>query len=71
MQFQIFLHGHEHISWFSSSGEFLKCAAGACYDGSERQNGYSWFVIDLESLAATIHLREYTNQGAGAGEQIA
>jgi predicted MPP superfamily phosphohydrolase len=66
IQFQIFLHGHEHSSWFSASDGHLRCAAGACYNGSERKNGYSWLVIDTESSEIAIHLREYTNEGAGS-----
>jgi predicted MPP superfamily phosphohydrolase len=64
-QFQIFLHGHEHTQWFIPVDGHLRCLAGACYNGSNKQDGFSWILIDQDHCNVTLRLREYTDQGAG------
>lgn len=65
LQFDIYLHGHEHGQWFNNeANKRLKSAAGACYDGSKKPNGYSWLEIDFTTSSGRIYLREYDDKGA-------
>ncbi len=64
--YQVFLHGHYHDSWFNDNYGHLKCSAGACYQSSKLRNGYSWLHINLDSSEAEICLREYNDQGSSS-----
>lgn len=61
--FQLYFHGHEHDQWFNDSNGHLVIEAGACYEGSEKENGYSWVEIDFNKLCGKIYLRKYSDSG--------
>jgi predicted MPP superfamily phosphohydrolase len=63
--FQVFLHGHDHSQWFQESPTHLMIAAGACYQGSIKENAYSWLRLNLHRSKASINLRTYSDKGAG------
>jgi hypothetical protein len=72
MHFNIFLHGHEHSTWFHDMKNHLKSAAGACYCGSSKKgNAYSWIQIDTDSGKSSITFREYTDSGKPAWKAFA
>ena len=58
--FDFYLHGHEHKAWVTSIDKSnVRVAAGACYDRSDRPNGYSFVRLDFESSKAEVWLRAY------------
>ncbi len=63
--FTFALHGHEHLSWVSQIGSHTQIAAGACYERSDKENGYNFVRIDLEAGKGEVFLREYDSQGGG------
>ena len=68
-RFRMFFHGHEHRSWFEDLPQHASLAAGACYQGSEKDNSYSWIQIDFRERQATVFLRTYSDRGAGGWHQ--
>lgn len=63
--FRIHFHGHVHDQWFTDSHRHLKLAAGSCYQGAEKENAYSWLIIDFKNEVCDIHLRKYEEKGEG------
>ena len=65
--FRFFLHGHEHQDWVETSAEgaFTTIAAGACYEGSTRENGYNLVQLDLTTGRGRVFLRRYDATGGG------
>lgn len=64
-QFDIHIHGHEHSQWIVDTNRHLRLAAGACYEGSTKENGYTWISIDFAQKKGHVYLRTYTDDGAG------
>jgi predicted MPP superfamily phosphohydrolase len=64
-KFDIHLHGHDHRAWFDDHIGHLRVAAGPCYAGAQKENGYSWIVIDFDQRDSKIHLRTYSDRGPG------
>lgn len=64
-KFNVFFHGHEHSQWFRDSTGHLRVAAGPCYEGSTKENAYSWFKFDIQAGNARIRLRKYEQKGKG------
>jgi len=64
--FKFILHGHEHTEWVSTGSDgYTRIAAGACYERSDKKNGYNFVRIDLEKGEGEVWLREYDDSGAG------
>jgi len=64
--FRFLLHGHEHKEWAESGDDgFTTIAAGACYDSSDRPNGYSLVRLDPETGHGEVWLRQYDATGGG------
>jgi predicted MPP superfamily phosphohydrolase len=63
--FHLHLHGHTHDQWVTEIEGHLRVAAGPCYEGSSRENSYSWIVLDFGKSLATLHLRDYSRKGVG------
>lgn len=65
--FKFLLHGHEHQEWVESvaDGVFTTIAAGACYDSSDKENGYNLVRLDMETGRAEVFLRRYDKTGGG------
>ena len=58
--FDFHLHGHEHDAWVTElAGGHVRVAAGACYDRSDRENGYNLMRLDFENDKGEISLRRY------------
>ncbi|MEM6453468.1 MAG: metallophosphoesterase, partial [Acidobacteriota bacterium] len=58
--FHLILHGHEHLDWVDEhAGGRATIAAGACYQGSRRPNGYSVIRLDPGKHHVDVHLRRY------------
>lgn len=65
-EFEIVLHGHEHQDWVESNDDGkLVVSAGACYECSWMNNGYSFGYFDLDSRQGGIHLRQWESVGPG------
>ena len=63
-EFAFCLHGHEHQGWVNHlSDGHVRIAAAACYDRSDRENGYSLVRLDLETSKGQVWLREYERYG--------
>lgn len=60
--FNIHYYGHEHDAWYQDMNDHLKVAAGACYQDSEKEKGYSWTKIDFGSQRCELILMEYTEK---------
>ncbi len=72
--FDFHLHGHEHQLWVRPlAGEGnVRIAAGACYDRSDRDNGYNLVRLDFENEKVEVWLRSYeTAAGAWQRREIA
>lgn len=63
--FRIHFHGHVHDQWFTDSHRHLKVAAGSCYQGAEKENAYSWLIMNFKNEVCDIHLRKYEEKGEG------
>lgn len=64
--FAFCLHGHEHQAWVHHSSDgHVRIASAACYDRSDRENGYSFVRIDLDSGSGEVWLRHYDRHGGG------
>ena len=65
-EFPIVLHGHEHQEWVDTNSEGrLVLSAGACYEATWMDNGYSFGYIDLDQREGGIQLREWDSTGRG------
>ena len=63
--FHFHLHGHEHEEWVHHANGHTHIAAGACYDRSDRQNGYNFVQLNLRTGQGTVWLRQYDAHGGG------
>jgi formylglycine-generating enzyme required for sulfatase activity len=64
--FRFLLHGHEHKDWVESGDDgFTTIAAGACYDRSDKENGYNMVRLDTASGSGEVWLRKYDATGGG------
>jgi formylglycine-generating enzyme required for sulfatase activity/predicted MPP superfamily phosphohydrolase len=63
--FQFLLHGHEHQGWVEppEGGGFVTVSGAACYERSDRKNGYNLVRLDLDSGRGEIWLREFKRTG--------
>ncbi|GAB6140385.1 hypothetical protein JCM14076_11140 [Methylosoma difficile] len=65
-EFQVVLHGHEHQEWVEPNYDGkLVISAGACYECSWMQNGYSFGFVDLNNQHGGIYLRQWDSVGRG------
>lgn len=64
-RFRFCLHGHEHDAWVDSTAAHTTIAAGACYQRSDKENGYNWVELDLASGRGAVWLRRYEDRGSG------
>jgi len=64
-KFNVHLHGHEHSQWFIDTSTHLRLEAGACYQGADKENAYSWLKLDFERETADIQCRTYSDRGGG------
>ncbi|MGB8418020.1 metallophosphoesterase family protein [Paraburkholderia sp.] len=66
VEFDVFLHGHEHLQWIQASQDgFVTIAAGAAYEESHRPTGFNLTVYDPSKRAGWSHLRSYDSKGRG------
>ncbi len=63
--FDFHLHGHEHFNWVQQVNEHIRIGAGACYDRSDRENGYNLVRLDIENGKGEVFLRRYDKDGRG------
>jgi len=57
--FRFILHGHEHAEWVTTGSDgYTRIAAGACYEHSDKENGYNLVRLDLETGQGQIWLRK-------------
>ncbi len=65
--FQFVLHGHEHQDWVrcEATTGHTTVSAGACYDRSDRENGYSVVRLDRETGKGEVWLRRFDATGGG------
>lgn len=62
--FDFHLHGHEHQAWVTSlQGGNVRVAAGACYERSDKPNGYNLVRLDLGRRRGEVWLRRYHKAG--------
>ena len=65
-EFPIVLHGHEHQEWVETDSEGrLILSAGACYQATWMNNGYSFGYIDIDQQTGGIQLRQWDSSGRG------
>jgi predicted MPP superfamily phosphohydrolase len=63
--FDFHLHGHEHLGWADAFDHHVRVAAGACYEQSEKENGYSMATILPLAGRGKILFRRYDTTGRG------
>lgn len=63
--FQFHLHGHEHQGWVNISPSHVRIAAGACYESSTQENGYSVVRLFPYEGRGEVFLRRYDKDGGG------
>ncbi|MEM6457418.1 MAG: NACHT domain-containing protein, partial [Acidobacteriota bacterium] len=64
--FHLTLHGHEHKTWVDADADgHATLAAGASFDGSRRENGYSLIELDRADAKVHVHLWAYDADGGG------
>jgi NACHT domain-containing protein/calcineurin-like phosphoesterase family protein len=69
--FKFLLHGHEHQDWVTVEDDgFTTISAAACYDRSDRENGYNLVRLDPESGSGQIWLRQYSKGGGWVARPI-
>ena len=61
--FDFSLHGHEHQEWVTQVANHTRIAAGACYDRSDKSNGYNFVRINLDKGTGEVWLRRYHSSG--------
>ncbi len=66
-KFDFCLHGHEHEEWVvSQTGNgHTMVSASACYQRSDKLNGYNIVRLDLENQTGEVWLRKYSDAGPG------
>jgi len=64
--FRFVLHGHEHSEWvITTTDGHTRIAAGACYERSDKENGYNFVQLNLDTGQGEIWLRKYDPKGGG------
>ena len=65
-EFHFVLHGHEHLQWPEPKLDGgIVISAGACYQSSWLNNGYSFGQIDFDTGARKLFLRRWDDKGRG------
>jgi tetratricopeptide (TPR) repeat protein/predicted MPP superfamily phosphohydrolase len=64
-KFDVRLHGHEHEQWPEVVNGKATISAGACYDRSDRLNGYNITRLLLDERKPEVWLRRYDARGGG------
>lgn len=64
--FPVILHGHEHADWIQvdRDGRVI-ISAGACYQCSWMENGYSFGTLDIDNRLSSVWLRQWDRTGRG------
>jgi tetratricopeptide (TPR) repeat protein len=62
-EFGFSLHGHEHQEWVTQTQSHTRVAAGACYDRSDKANGYNFVSVNLSTGVGNVWLRRYHGRG--------
>lgn len=57
--FLFHLHGHEHDAWVHEGKRHIRIATGACYERSDKENGYNFVRLNLEDRTGEVWLRRY------------
>ncbi len=66
LDYRFLLHGHEHQAWVEpTAGGHTTISAGACYDRSDKENGYNLVRLDTVSGRGEVWLRRYDDTGGG------
>jgi len=65
LDYRFFLHGHEHKGWVYEGKNHIKIASAACYERSDKDNGYNFVKLDLDRGIGEIWLRKYDSSGGG------
>lgn len=64
------LHGHEHNMWVHENVDGpTRISAAACYDRSDRENGYNFVRLNLESGEGKVWLRRFCGDTDEWGER--
>ena len=63
--FDFHLHGHEHQGWVHTQDRHVRIGAGACYESSTKENGYSFGTIFPQEGRGEILFRRYDAAGRG------
>ena len=64
--FRFCVHGHEHDSWVETPNrEHVTIAAAACYERSDKPNGYNIVRLDLDARQGEVWLHKYEPRGGG------
>ena len=63
--FHFFLHGHEHEGWVDGPlpEGHTRIAAAACYDRSDRPNGYNFVRLNLQTGRGEVRPRHFEPAG--------
>jgi predicted MPP superfamily phosphohydrolase len=61
--FDFHLHGHEHQEWADTLTNHVRIAAGACYERSDKKNGYSFVRLEPRRGRGRIWFRMYEGSG--------
>jgi predicted MPP superfamily phosphohydrolase len=65
-EFAFCLHGHLHQEWVEESSDgHTRIAAAACYERSDRENGYNFVRLSLETGLGEVWLRRFDSDGGG------
>lgn len=65
--FHFILHGHEHQNWVKCDATYgnTVISAGACYNRSDKENGYSIVRLNRRNNKGEVFLRQYDELGGG------
>ncbi|HTS60712.1 MAG TPA: metallophosphoesterase [Candidatus Acidoferrales bacterium] len=63
--FEFHLHGHEHQNWVDAFDRHVRIAAGACYEDSTKENGYSFVRLQPGRGSGEVFFRTYDALGGG------
>jgi anti-sigma regulatory factor (Ser/Thr protein kinase) len=65
-RFRVCLHGHEHESWVETpNARHVTISAGACYERSDKPNGYNIARLDVTTGKLEVWLRNYSSIAGG------
>jgi len=63
--FEFHLHGHEHLGWADRADRHVRIAAGACYEHSTMEAGYSFVRLEPSHGRGEVLFRRYDATGGG------